>query len=80
MIRFLNTREYNAAEIYHQLCETYGPTAMSDGKVRQWCHVFSGGCSNVHNEESSGRPSTRIDDLAECVNEKIIALRLVIFP
>lgn len=35
MIRFLNTREHNVAEIHHQLCEIYGPTAMSEGKVRQ---------------------------------------------
>lgn len=71
VIRFLNARGYNAAEIHRQLCETYGPTAMSEGKVRQWCREFREGRSNVHDEERSGRPSVRTDDLAERVNAKV---------
>lgn len=38
LIRFLNVREHNAAEIHRQLCETHGPTAVTERKVRQWCH------------------------------------------
>ena len=34
VIRFLLTRNNNAAEIHRQLCEVYGPNVMSDSKVR----------------------------------------------
>lgn len=71
VIRFLTARGYNAAEIHRQLCETYGPNAMSDGKVRQWCREFKEGRSNVHDEQRSGRRSVRTDDLVERVNAKV---------
>ncbi|KAL0268851.1 UNVERIFIED_CONTAM: hypothetical protein PYX00_010659 [Menopon gallinae] len=71
VIRFLTARGYNAAEIHRQLCETYGPNVMSDGKVRQWCREFKEGRSNVHDEQRSGRRSVRTDDLVERVNAKV---------
>ena len=67
MIRFLNTREHNASEIHHQFCESYGPTEVSEGKGRQWCHEFREGCSYVHDEEISGRPSIQTVNLTERV-------------
>ena len=41
---------------------------MSDSKVRQWCRLFEEGRTNVHDEESSGRPSVITDGLVEKVN------------
>ena len=71
VIRFLNARGHNAAEIYCQLCESYGSITMSEGKVRQWCHKFRKDHSNVHDEERSGRPSIWTDNLTEYVNAKV---------
>ena len=64
VIRFLLARNNNAAEIYRQLCEVYGPNVMSDSKVRQWCLLFEEGRTNVHDEE----PSVMTDDLVEKMN------------
>ena len=68
VIQFLLARNNNAAEIYRQLCEVYGPNVMSDSKVRHWCRLFEEGRTNVHDEERSGRPSVITDDLVEKVN------------
>lgn len=71
VIRFLNAKGQNAADIHRELCAIYGPTVMSEGKVRQWCREFREGRSNVHDDERSGRPSVQTDDLVERVNEKV---------
>ena len=60
VIRFLLARNNNTAEIHRQLCEV-----MSDSKVRQWCHLFEEGLTNIHDEERSGRPSVITDDLVD---------------
>jgi hypothetical protein len=65
VIRFLLARNNNAAEIQRQLCEVYCPTVMSDSEVRQWWCLFKEGCTNVHDEERSGRSSVINDDLVE---------------
>lgn len=67
VIRFLNAKGQNAADIHRELCAIYGPTVMSEGKVRQWCREFREGRSNVHDDERSGRPSVQTDDLVERV-------------
>ena len=61
--RSINARRHNAAEIHRQLCETYGPTAISEGKVR-------GGRSNIYDEERGDRSSVRSDDLTQRVTAK----------
>lgn len=33
VIRFLNARGHNGSNIHHQLCETYEPTAVREGKL-----------------------------------------------
>jgi len=71
VIWFLLARNNNAAKIHMQLCEVYGPNVVSDSKVRQWCHLFKDGRTNVHDEEHSGPPSVITDDLAEKVNTTI---------
>jgi len=44
---------------------------MSEGAVRQWCIMFKNDCTNVHDEEQSGRPTTVTDELVAKINEKI---------
>lgn len=68
MIQFLNTNGHSAAKIHCELCEIYGPSVMSEGKVRQWCCKFREGRTNVHDEERNGKPSVQADDLVECAN------------
>ncbi|XP_035229348.1 histone-lysine N-methyltransferase SETMAR-like [Stegodyphus dumicola] len=36
VIRFLNARKVKPSEIYRQICDVYGPKAMSDSMVRRW--------------------------------------------
>jgi hypothetical protein len=62
-IRFLHAKNTRAAEIHRELCVVYGPNAMSEGTVRQWCRMFSYERTNVHDEERSGRSSIMSDDL-----------------
>jgi len=71
VILFLLARNNNAAEIHRQLCDVSGPNVMSESKVRQWCHLFKEGRTNVHDEERSSRPSVITDDLMEKVNTTI---------
>jgi hypothetical protein len=68
VIRFLLAINNNAAKIQRQLCEVYGPNVMSDSNVKQWCHLFEEGRTNVYDEEHNGRPSVITDDLVEKVN------------
>ena len=48
----------------------YGDSAMSDGMVRKWVRMFSGGRENVYDEARSGRPSSVNDDLVRKVKER----------
>ncbi|KFM57191.1 hypothetical protein X975_09312, partial [Stegodyphus mimosarum] len=43
VIKFLNTRNDKAAEIYRQVTEVYGEQAISDGMVRKWVRMFNAG-------------------------------------
>jgi hypothetical protein len=63
VIRFLNARNVNLADIHRQICEVYGENATSDGMVRKWVRQFNEGRKNVHDEARSGRPSVVNDDL-----------------
>lgn len=71
VIRFLTAKNISAAEIHRQICEVYGPNAMSDSKVRKWVRAFNDGRENVHDEPRSGRPSIITEDLIKAVEEKI---------
>ncbi|XP_023234472.1 putative uncharacterized protein FLJ37770 [Centruroides sculpturatus] len=75
VIRFLNAKNVKPVEIHHQLVEIYGENVMSDGIVRKWVQQFNAGCTNVHDEAWSGRPSVVNDDLVAKVNEKILENR-----
>jgi [histone H3]-lysine36 N-dimethyltransferase SETMAR len=71
VIRFLCAKGSSAAEIHRELCLVYGPTVMSEGKVRQWCRDFKTGRTNVHDEERSGRPSMQTDEIVSLVDQKL---------
>ncbi len=57
--------------MHHELCAVYGLNIMSEGVVYQWVRFFLNGRTNIHNEESSSRPSLVNDDLLNKVNEEV---------
>lgn len=57
VIRFLNAKKVAPIEIHRQLTEVYGEKCMSVQHVRKWCREFTGGRTDIHDEERSGRPS-----------------------
>jgi hypothetical protein len=66
VIRFLHAKNMSAAESHRELCTAdYGQNVMSEGTVRQWCRMFKGGGTNVHDGEQSGWPSIVSDDLIQ---------------
>jgi hypothetical protein len=71
VIKLLDAKSVGPAEIYRQVCEFYGESAMSDGMARRWCRMFSEGRTNVHDDDKSDRPSLVTADLLDQVNEKI---------
>lgn len=71
VIRFLCAKGSSAAEIHRELCLVYGPTVMSEGKVRQWCRNFKNGRTNVHDEKRSGRPSIQTDEIVSQVDQTL---------
>ncbi|XP_035205268.1 protein GVQW3-like [Stegodyphus dumicola] len=71
VIRFLNARKVKPSEIYRQICDVYGPKAMSDSMVRRWVRKFNDGHSDVHDEERSGRPSLVTEELVHAIDDKI---------
>jgi hypothetical protein len=54
VIQFLNVKNICPAKIHCQLVEVYGEGIMNDGNVHEWCHLFKGGRTDVHNEAESG--------------------------
>ncbi|GBN08660.1 hypothetical protein AVEN_257549-1 [Araneus ventricosus] len=70
-IWFLNTNIVKQAEIHSQLVEINAENVMTDRMVRKWVRQFNDGCTNVHDEARSGRPSVVNVGLVAKVNEKI---------
>jgi hypothetical protein len=62
IIRFLNAKGERPADIHKQVVAVYGDV-MNRQNVAKWCHEFSKGGSDVHNEQRSCRPSLISDDL-----------------
>ncbi|GFW60104.1 uncharacterized protein TNCV_1389171 [Trichonephila clavipes] len=56
---------------HHQITEVYGTEAINDSKVRKWTRKFKDRRTNVHDEESSDRPSVITHDLMQAVETKI---------
>ena len=63
VIRFLEAKNIQPADIHRQVCEVYGEEAMSGSMVRRWCWQFESGPDNVHDDKRSGRPSVVTPDL-----------------
>jgi hypothetical protein len=71
VIKFLNAKNIRPAQIFRHVCDVYGENAMSGGMVRRWCRMFSEGRTNVHDDDTSGRPSLVTADLPDQVNDNI---------
>ena len=64
VIRFLSPRGERPVDIHKQIVAVYG-NVMNQQNVMKWCHEFSEGRTDVHDEQRSGRPSLVSDDLQE---------------
>ena len=51
--------------IYHQLTEVYGKSCMDVENIWKWCREFAFGCTEIHDEKPSGRPSTCNETVAK---------------
>ncbi|GBN22908.1 hypothetical protein AVEN_142014-1 [Araneus ventricosus] len=79
VIRFLRAKRCNCTEIYRQLHEVYGETAMSRQAIAKWCNMFENGRTDIDHAEREGRPSTATNsEIAARVNESILANRRVV--
>src|SRR5258705_4831873 len=58
VIRFLWAKGKLPCEIHREMCTVYGDTFMSRPNVAYWCSKFASGCTQVLDEERSGRPHT----------------------
>jgi len=71
VIRFLQAKNIQPADIHRQVCEVYREGAMSDSMVRRWCRQFESGRGNVHDGKRSGRPSVVTATLVQQIEVKI---------
>jgi hypothetical protein len=76
VISFLKTKYKLPAEIHKQILAVYG-NVTNRQNVMKWCCEFSEGETDVHDEQSSGRPSLISDDLLQEIEGEIRANRLV---
>ncbi|GBM40529.1 hypothetical protein AVEN_76936-1 [Araneus ventricosus] len=78
VIRFLWAKRCNCAEIYRQLHQVYGESAMSRQAIAEWCNMFENGRTDIGVAEREGRPSTATNsEIAARVNECILANRRI---
>ena len=71
VIRFLQAKNIQPADIHRQVCEVYEEGAMSDSMVRRWCRQFESGRDKVHDDKRGGRPSIVTPDLVRQIEVKI---------
>jgi hypothetical protein len=64
IIQFLKAKGERPAEIHKQIVAVYG-NVMNRQNVTKWCHEFSKGRTDVHDEQRSSRPSLISDDLLQ---------------
>ena len=65
VIQFLNAKSNTPIQIHHRLTEVYGESCMDIKNIRKWCWEFAFGCTEIHNEKQSGRPSTCNETVAK---------------
>jgi len=70
VIRFLQAKNIQPADIHRQVCEVYGG-AKSDSMVWRWYRQFESGRDNVHDNKRSGRPSVVTPNLVQQIEAKI---------
>jgi len=71
VIRFLQAKNIQPADIHRQVCDVYGEGATSDSMVRRWCRQFESGRDKVHDDKRSGRPSVVTPHLVQQIEVKI---------
>ena len=76
VIRFLNVKGERPAEFRKQIVVVYG-NIMNWQNVTKWCREFSEGRTDVHDEQTSGRPSWISDDFLREIEGEIRANRRV---
>ncbi|GBM39073.1 hypothetical protein AVEN_190216-1 [Araneus ventricosus] len=77
VVRFLWAKGCNCTEIYRQLQEEYGETAMSRQAIAKWCNMFENGRTDTDDAKREGRPSTATNSRIAGMNESILANRRV---
>jgi len=76
VIRFLSAKGERPAEIHEEIVAVYG-NVMNWQNVTKWCREFSEGRTDVHDEQTSGRPSFISDDLLQEIEGEIRVKRHV---
>jgi hypothetical protein len=76
VVWFFNAKGECPTEIHKQIVAVYG-NIMNWQNVTKWCHEFSEGRTDVHNEQRSGRSPLISDDLLQEIEGEICANWLV---
>ena len=63
-MRFLNAKGERPTEIHKQIVAVYG-NVMNRQHVTKWCHEFSEGRTDVHDEQKSDRLSLISDEAGQ---------------
>ena len=74
VIQFLNAKCESPAEIHKQIVAVFG-NVMNLQNMTKWCRQFSEGRTDVHDEQSSGRPSLISEELLQKIEGEIQANR-----
>ena len=61
---------YPPVEILCHLCKVSGPQCMDVKNVQKWVRKFMYGCTDVHDEQRSGRPSVSAKTIAKVEQEQ----------
>jgi len=72
VVRFCALRGLDNGTIYEQLCETYGPAALSLTAVKVWAKRFREGRTSLEDDPRAGRPQSQ--DYSQLV-EDVLAER-----
>ncbi|GFW03770.1 uncharacterized protein TNCV_2538811 [Trichonephila clavipes] len=71
--RFLHGKGQRPADIHKKIVYVYG-NIINRQNVTKWCHHFSEGRTDVHDEQRTGRPSVISEALLQRTEEAIRAL------
>jgi transposase len=74
VIQFLNTKGEHPVEIHKQIVSVYD-IVINQQNVTKWCHKFSEGRTDIHDEQRGGRPSLISENLLQEIEGEIRANR-----